>query len=65
MEKVKNRDNVMIGEYLNEILGEKIADEIIRAWEKKLKIVEEIGDMNLPVDDWDKMEEEIIRGAVE
>ena len=65
MEKVKDTNNVMIGEYLNGILGERVAEDIIKAWEKKLKIIEEIGNMNLPVDDWEKMEEEIIRGAVE
>ncbi len=65
MEKVKNANNVMIGEYLNEILGEKLARDVLKAWEKKLKIVEEIENMDLPVDDWDKMEEEIMRGAVE
>ena len=65
MEKVKNANNLMVREYLNEILGKKLAGDIIKAWEKKLKIVEEIETMNLPVDDWEKMEEEIIRGAVE
>ena len=65
MEKVKNTNNLMIGEYLNEILGEKLTEDILKAWEKKLKIIEEIENMNLPVDDWDKMEEEIMRGAVE
>ena len=65
MEKVKNTNNPMIGEYLNEILGEKLTEDIIKAWEKKLKIIEEIENMNLPVDDWEKMEEEIMRGAVE
>jgi len=65
MEKVKNPDNPMIGEYLNEILGEKLTEDILRAWEKKLKIIEEIENMDLPVDNWEKMEEEIMRGAVE
>ncbi len=65
MEKVKNTNNLMIGEYLNEMLGEKLTEDILKAWEKKLKIIEEIENMDLPIDDWDKMEEEIIRGAVE
>ncbi len=65
MEKVKNTNKLMIGEYLNEILGEKLTEDILKAWEKKLKIIEEIENMNLPVDDWEKMEEEIMRGAVE
>ena len=65
MEKVKNANNLVIGEYLNEMLGEKLTEDILRAWEKKLKIIEEIEKMDLPVDDWEKMEEEIMRGAVD
>ena len=65
MEKVKNTNNLMIGEYLNEMLGEKLTEDILKAWEKKLKIIEEIENMDLPIDDWEKMEEEIMRGAVE
>ena len=64
MEKVKNPNNLMIGEYLTGILGEKLARDVLKAWERKLKIVEEIENMNLPVDDWDKMEDEIMRGAI-
>ncbi len=65
MGKVNTTKNLMIGEYLNEILGEKLTKDILKAWEKKLKTIEEIENMNLPVDDWEKMEEEIMRGAVE
>ncbi len=65
MEKVKNMNNLVIGEYLNEILGERLTEDILKAWEKKLKIIEEIEKMDLPVDEWEKMEEEIMRGAVE
>ena len=65
MGKVRTTNNLVIGEYLNEILGEKLTEDILKAWEKKLKIIEEIENMNLPVDDWEKMEEEIMRGAVE
>ncbi len=65
MEKVKNANNLVIGEYLNDMLGEKLTEDILKAWEKKLKIIEEIEKMDLPVDDWEKMEEEIMRGAVE
>ena len=65
MEKVKNRNNLVIGEYLNGILGERLTEDILKAWEKKLKIIEEIEKMDLPVDEWEKMEEEIMRGAIE
>ena len=65
MAKVKNMNNLTISEYLNGVWGEKLAEDILKAWEKKLKIVEEIENMDLPVDDWDKMEEEIMWGAVE
>ncbi len=65
MKKVKNRNNLVIGKYLNEILGERLTEDILKAWEKKLKIIEEIEKMDLPVDEWEKMEEEIMRGAVE
>ncbi len=65
MEKVKNTNNLVIGEYLNDMLGEKLTEDILKVWEKKLKIIEEIENMDLPVDDWEKMEEEIMRGAVE
>ncbi len=65
MEKVKNTNNLVIGEYLNEILGERLTEDILKAWENKLKIIEEIEKMDLPVDEWEKMEEEIMRGAIE
>ena len=65
MEKVKNGNNSPISKYLNDILNDKLVEELLKTWEKKLKLVEEIESMDLPVDDWDKMEEEIIGGAVE
>ena len=65
MEKTKNVNDPSISKYLNDILNEKLVEELLKTWEKKLKLVEDIENMNLPVDDWDKMEEEIIGGAVE
>ena len=65
MDNAKNVRGTVIGEYLNEMLGEKLLDDILKAWEKKLKIVDEIRSMELPVDEWDSMEEEIMRGAIE
>ena len=62
MEKVKEEE---IFEALEEILGKRTMAELINAFERKLKIIEEIGGMNLPVSDWDDMEKEIIKGAVE
>ncbi len=57
MEKVKNGNNLTISKYLNDILNDKLVEELLKTWEKKLKLVEDIENMNLPVDDWDKMEE--------
>ncbi len=39
--------------------------KVMKVQIEKLRIVKEIGNMNLPVDDWDKMEKEIVKGAVE
>lgn len=51
-----------------ESMGSLIREAVDRAYdddrERKLKLVEEIAAMNLPVSDWDEMEEEIIRGHV-
>ncbi|ADD08076.1 hypothetical protein [Candidatus Aciduliprofundum boonei] len=62
---MENLNNSPISKYLNDIPNKKLVEELLKIWEKKLKLVEEIESMNLPVDDWDKMEEEIIGGAVE
>ena len=51
-----------------ESMGSLIREAVDRAYdddrERKLKLVKEIAAMNLPVSDWDEMEEEIIRGHV-
>ena len=51
-----------------ESMGSLIREAVDRAYgddrKRKLKLVEEIAAMNLPVSDWDVMEEEIIRGHV-
>ncbi len=62
---VKNIGDMDIGKYLVDLFGPEIVDDIMKAWQRKLEIITEIKDMNLPVEDWDKMEEEIIMGALE
>jgi len=52
-------------EGLIDLMGERVVADLINAFEKKLKIIEEISNMNLPVSDWEEMEEEIIQGAIE
>ena len=65
MGDVKNIGDMDIGKYLVDLFGSEIVEDIMKAWQRKLEIITEIEDMNLPVDDWDKMEEEIIMGALE
>lgn len=44
---------------------DKIVKDILNKRAEKLKLVQEIREMDLPVDDWQKMEEETIQGATE
>jgi len=61
MEKVKNEEKFGV---LGELMGERVILDLISAFERKLKIIDEISDMNLPVSDWEEIEEEIIKGAI-
>ncbi len=45
--------------------AEKVISEMVRKRGEKLKIVEKLSEMNLDVDDWETMENEIIEGAIE
>ena len=42
----------------------KIVEKMLETHAEKLKIVDEIKKMNLPVAEWDEIEEEIIKGAI-
>ena len=62
------RTTIQVPESFVTIFGkdaEKVISEMIKKKGEKLKIVEKISKMNLPVDDWDVMEKEIIEGAIE
>lgn len=44
---------------------DKMIVDILNKRSEKLKLIQEIKKMNLPVNDWQQMEDEIIKGAVE
>jgi len=55
---------IKVPEDMEEELRE-ILKGVMKVQIEKLRIVKEIGNMNLLIDDWDEMEKEIVRGAVE
>lgn len=60
--------SVDIPETLVNVFGkdvDKIIKDILDKRSEKLKLIQEIKGMKLPVDDWQEMEDEIIEGAVE
>ncbi len=62
------RTTIQVPESFVAIFGkdaENVISEMIKKKGEKLKIVEKISKMSLPVDDWDVMEKEIIEGAIE
>ena len=62
MEKI----SVDIPKRLTDIFGDdidRIVQDMLDKRSDKLKLIQKIKKMNLPVDDWETMEEETIKGA--